>query len=65
MLKEVGVGVGLGTVIGLIWLGFNIYPILFFVGILFLLYKVLDTKGGIKEFSSIKKDNSKLKKRGI
>jgi cell division protease FtsH len=62
MLKEVGVGVGLGTVIGLIWLGFNIYPILFFVGILFLLYKVLDTKGGIKEFSSIKKGNSKLKK---
>ncbi|HHT45706.1 MAG TPA: AAA family ATPase [Firmicutes bacterium] len=54
MLKEVGVGVALGVIIGLVWLGFNVYPLLFFLGIFFLLYRVLDVRGGIKEFSSLK-----------
>jgi cell division protease FtsH len=50
MLKEVGVGVGLGVIISLIWLGFNIYPLLFLLGLFFLLFKVMDVRGGVKEF---------------
>ena len=54
MLKEIGIGVALGVIIGLIWLGYNIYPVLFMLGIFFLLSKVLDVKGGIKEFTPLK-----------
>ena len=46
MLKEVGVGVGLGVIISLIWLGFNIYPLLFLFGIFFLLFRVMDVREG-------------------
>lgn len=35
MLKEIGIGVALGVIIGLIWLGYNIYPVLFMLGIFF------------------------------
>ena len=51
MLKEIGVGVGLGVIIGLIWLGVNIYPLLFLLGLFFLLFRVMDVRGGVKEFS--------------
>ena len=49
MLKEIGVGVGLGVIIGLIWLGFNIYPLLFLLGLFFLLFRVMDVRR-VKEF---------------
>ncbi|NMB41332.1 MAG: AAA family ATPase [Firmicutes bacterium] len=57
MLKEIGVGVTLGIVISLIWLDFNIYPALFLVGIFFLLFKVLDIRGGVKNFIPLQNDN--------
>ncbi|RJX24677.1 MAG: AAA family ATPase [Dethiobacter sp.] len=61
MLKEVGVGVVLGVIISLIWLGFNIYPVLFLLGIFFLLFKVLDVRGGLKEFTPLKNNKHKIK----
>ena len=61
MLKEIGVGIALGIVIGLIWLGINIYPVLFILGLFFLLFKILDIKGGLKEFIPLKNYNNKLK----
>lgn len=59
MLKEVGIGVALGIITGLLWLGFNIYPALFLLGIFFLLFKVMDTKGSLKEFTPLKSSNNK------
>ena len=61
MLKEIGIGVALGVIIGLIWLGYNIYPVLFMLGIFFLLFKVLDVKGGIKEFTPLKSSSNKIR----
>lgn len=62
MLKEIGVGVALGIIVGLIWLGFNIYPALFLLGVFFLLFKVLESKGDLKEFIPLKNNNNKVNK---
>lgn len=62
MLKEIGAGVALGVLIGLVWLGYNILPFIFLLGLFFFLYKMIDTKGGIKQFASITVDNKKTEK---
>ena len=59
MLKEIGAGVVLGVIAGLFWLGYNVYPVLFALGLFFLLYKIFDSKGGIKQFAPLNVHDSK------
>ncbi len=50
MIKEVATGITLGVVVGLIWAGYNIYPVLLLIGLFFFLYKMIDLRGGVKQF---------------
>jgi cell division protease FtsH len=59
MFKEIGAGVVLGVIAGLLWLGYNVYPVLFALGLFFLLYKIFDSKGGIKQFAPLNVHDSK------
>lgn len=61
MLKEIGAGVVLGVFAGLLWLGYNVYPLLFVLGLFFLFYKIFDIKGGLKQFAPLNVHDSKLK----
>lgn len=62
MIKVIGVGVTLGTLLGLIWLGYNVYPILLLIGLFYFLSKVIDLRGGVKQFVPIKVNNKKSHK---
>jgi cell division protease FtsH len=59
MIKEIGAGVALGALIGLVWLGYNILPIIFLLGLFFFLYKMIDMRGGVKEFAPVAVNNKK------
>lgn len=50
MIKEIGAGLGLGIIAGLFVLGFNMYPLLLLVGLFFLLTRVVDARGSLKQF---------------
>ena len=54
MIKEIGIGSGLGIIAGLILLGLNIYPLLFVGALGFLIFRMMDMKGGFKQFASVK-----------
>ncbi|MEW5921063.1 MAG: AAA family ATPase [Bacillota bacterium] len=54
MLKEIGIGGGLGLIVGLLLLGLNIYPLIFILVLMLLVFKMMDMKGGMKQFNSIK-----------
>ena len=59
MLKEIGAGIVLGIIAGLLWLGYNIYPFVLVFGLLFFLYKIFESKGGLKQFAPLNVHNSK------
>lgn len=62
MLKEIGAGIMLGIFAGLLWLGYNLYPLLFVLGLFFLFYKIFDLRGGLKQrFVPLNTENSKQK----
>ncbi len=62
MLKEISAGIVLGIFAGLLWLGYNLYPLLFALGLLFLFYKLFDLKGGLKQqFVPLNNHDSKQK----
>ncbi len=62
MVKEIGVGTALGIIVGLLWLGYNAYPLLIIFGLFFFLYKFLDLKGGLKQFSPARVDRGRASK---
>ncbi|HHU75701.1 MAG TPA: AAA family ATPase [Firmicutes bacterium] len=59
MIKEIGAGLALGLMAGLFIMGFNVYPLLLLVGLFFLLTRVVDIKGSVRQFVPI--SNSKAK----
>jgi len=58
MIKEIGLGSTLGVVIALLWAGINVYPVLLLLGLGFLLYKVMEMKGGVKSFQPLNSYNN-------
>ena len=58
MLKEIGIGGGLGIIAGLFLLGLNVYPLLILLVLLFVLFKMVEVKGGI-QFGQLKGGNSR------
>ncbi len=50
MIKEIGAGLSLGIIAGLFVMGFNVYPLLLLVGLFFLLTRVVDAKGSLRQF---------------
>lgn len=61
MLKEIGIGGGLGIIAGLLLLGLNIYPLIFLLVLVFLVFKMMDMKGGVKQFNSVKSGSGRSK----
>ncbi len=61
MLKEIGIGGVLGIIAGLLLLGLNIYPLLFLLILVLLVFKMMDLKGGLKKFNPVKGGNSSKK----
>ncbi len=61
MIKEIGIGSGLGIIGGLILLGLNIYPVLFLGALMFLIFRMMDMKGGFKQFGSTRGGSSRKK----
>ncbi|NLJ56986.1 MAG: AAA family ATPase [Firmicutes bacterium] len=59
MLKEIVAGVVLGLIAGLLWLGYNVFPFVFALGLLFFLYKTFESRGGIKQFAPLNVHDSK------
>lgn len=59
MIKEIGIGGGLGVIAGLIMLGLNIYPLLFLGVLGFLIFRMMDMKGGLKNFGPLKRESGK------
>lgn len=62
MIKEIGIGSGLGIIGGLLLLGLNIYPLLFLGALVFLIFRMMDMKGGLKQFGAIKNVSGAKKK---
>ncbi len=56
MIKEIGAGIVLGLLLCLIWLGYNAYPFLIILGLGFFLYKLVDMRGGMKQFVPVNVD---------
>lgn len=54
MIKEIGIGGGLGFAAGLILLGLNVYPLLFLAALGILIFRMTDLKGGLKQFIPVK-----------
>ncbi len=65
MIKEIGIGSGLGILGGLLLLGLNIYPLLFLGALVFLIFRMMDMKGGLKQFGAVKNASSVKKKDSI
>lgn len=61
MLKEIGIGGGLGLIAGLLLMGLNIYPLIFILVMIFLIYKMVEMKGGTKKFSSFNDEKGRVK----
>ncbi len=59
MIKEIGAGLALGVLAGLFILGFNIYPLLLLIGLFFLLTRVVDIKGSVKQFVPVSNSGAK------
>ncbi len=60
MIKEIGAGLGLGIIAGLFLMGFNVYPLLLLVGLFFLLTRVVDAKGSLKQFVPVNKKGTNV-----
>ena len=59
MIKEIIIGLVGGIILGLIWMGYNAYPVLLLLGLFFFLYKMIDIRGGVKQFAPNKINTNK------
>ena len=60
MIKEIGAGLALGIMAGLFVMGFNVYPLLLLVGLFFLLTRVIDVKGSVKQFVPVSSNRANI-----
>ncbi len=61
MIKEVAIGVGAASLIILFQQGINIMPWVFMVGLVFVLYYLVGSKGGSKSFAMLNSSKNKNK----
>ncbi len=60
MIKELSIGAGLAVIIGLIWAGINLYPLLFVIGLFYLLLITTEFGGGSNKISSFNVGDNKV-----
>ena len=59
MIKELSIGAGLAVIIGLIWAGINLYPLLFVIGLFYLLLITTEFGGGSNKISTLTLETTK------
>lgn len=57
MIKEISLGLGLASLIFLLFQGINITPVIVFGALGYMLFKILERQGGVNTFSMGRKDN--------